>query len=131
MFSSTVWAGTGDSAAGSRRLVDTWPKGEAQGYSNGDDTAAGGRKRRGSGAGGDLFDQAEEVQQIDAISLREAAQERYLNYSLSVITSRGIAGCSRWTQAGATPDSIRHGPVGDLRLIQAPQMRLRLWECDG
>ncbi len=60
------------------------------GDSDGDDTAAGGRKRRGSGAGGDLFDQAEEVQQIDAISLREAAQERYLNYSLSVITSRAL-----------------------------------------
>jgi DNA gyrase/topoisomerase IV subunit A len=59
-------------------------------------------KRRGAGDSGtakssggkdgkrDLFDQAEELQQIEPIALHEAAQERYLNYSLSVITSRAL-----------------------------------------
>lgn len=39
---------------------------------------------------GDLFADAEELQQIDAVPLHIAAQERYLNYSLSVITSRAL-----------------------------------------
>ncbi len=38
----------------------------------------------------DLFDDAEETQQIDTVALHIAAQERYLNYSLSVITSRAL-----------------------------------------
>lgn len=37
----------------------------------------------------DLFD-AESDQQIEPVSLRVAAQDRYLNYSLSVITSRAL-----------------------------------------
>ncbi len=39
---------------------------------------------------GDLFADAEDLQQIDAVPLHIAAQERYLNYSLSVITSRAL-----------------------------------------
>ena len=31
-----------------------------------------------------------ELQQIEPVSLRDAAQDRYLNYSLSVITSRAL-----------------------------------------
>lgn len=38
----------------------------------------------------DLFDEAEEQNQIEPVALRVAAQDRYLNYSLSVITSRAL-----------------------------------------
>lgn len=38
----------------------------------------------------DLFEEAEAQQQIEPVALRLAAQDRYLNYSLSVITSRAL-----------------------------------------
>lgn len=48
-------------------------------------------KRRGNSShnGATLFADTE-LQQIETISLRDAAQDRYLNYSLSVITSRAL-----------------------------------------
>jgi DNA gyrase/topoisomerase IV subunit A len=48
-------------------------------------------KRRGKGGGttSDMFANIER-QQIEPIALRDAAQDRYLNYSLSVITSRAL-----------------------------------------
>ncbi|MEM7477177.1 MAG: DNA topoisomerase (ATP-hydrolyzing) [Planctomycetota bacterium] len=45
---------------------------------------------KSSGRKGDLFESAEEQNQIEPVSLRIAAQDRYLNYSLSVITSRAL-----------------------------------------
>lgn len=52
-------------------------------------SAKGRRSSKGSNSS-DLFESAEEENQIEAISLRTAAQDRYLNYSLSVITSRAL-----------------------------------------
>ena len=52
-------------------------------------SAKGRRSSKGSKSS-DLFESAEEENQIEAISLRTAAQDRYLNYSLSVITSRAL-----------------------------------------
>lgn len=45
--------------------------------------------RRSSRATSDIFEQIEQSQ-IEPIALRSAAQDRYLNYSLSVITSRAL-----------------------------------------
>ncbi|MEL7497803.1 MAG: DNA topoisomerase (ATP-hydrolyzing) [Planctomycetota bacterium] len=45
-------------------------------------------KSSNNGSAGDLFEELE--QPIDSVSLRTAAQSRYLNYSLSVITSRAL-----------------------------------------
>ncbi|MEZ6136545.1 MAG: DNA gyrase subunit A [Pirellulaceae bacterium] len=61
------------------------------GADGGNSGSKSGRNNRSSkkSATADLFD-AEEIQQIDTVPLREAAQERYLNYSLSVITSRAL-----------------------------------------
>ena len=42
-----------------------------------------------SGKNGSLFDAVDDSL-LQAIPLRQAAQERYLNYSLSVITSRAL-----------------------------------------
>ncbi|MEZ6081843.1 MAG: DNA gyrase subunit A [Pirellulaceae bacterium] len=47
------------------------------------------RRGKGGGATSDMFANIER-QQIEPIALRDAAQERYLNYSLSVITSRAL-----------------------------------------
>ena len=44
---------------------------------------------KSNSAQGDLFDQSEE-QGLENVPLRLAAQTRYLNYSLSVITSRAL-----------------------------------------
>ncbi len=55
--------------------------------SSGSTGSGSGGKRRGSGTA-NLFEQAE--QNIEAVQLRTAAQDRYLNYSLSVITSRAL-----------------------------------------
>lgn len=55
---------------------------------NGSASGKGKRAKRGSGSP-DLFANAES-QQIQPIALRDAAQDRYLNYSLSVITSRAL-----------------------------------------
>ncbi|MFK7735586.1 MAG: DNA topoisomerase (ATP-hydrolyzing) subunit A [Pirellulaceae bacterium] len=45
---------------------------------------------RKSSSQSDLFENLEESTQIEPVSLRVAAQDRYLNYSLSVITSRAL-----------------------------------------
>ena len=48
------------------------------------------RSRSGNGAGnGSLFDAVDDPL-LSGVALRQAAQERYLNYSLSVITSRAL-----------------------------------------
>ncbi len=52
-------------------------------------SSPGKRKGRGAGTTSQLFENVA-LQQIDPISLRDAAQDRYLNYSLSVITSRAL-----------------------------------------
>lgn len=51
---------------------------------------AGGRKKPSKSEQADLFESLDESTQIEPISLRVAAQDRYLNYSLSVITSRAL-----------------------------------------
>jgi DNA gyrase subunit A len=53
---------------------------------------SGGRKKRKSAKQSDesLFDAIDEDGLLSSIPLRQAAQERYLNYSLSVITSRAL-----------------------------------------
>jgi DNA gyrase subunit A len=55
--------------------------------------AGGGRKGNGKQRGGsdaaELFSD-EAAQQIEAVALRDAARDRYLNYSLSVITARAL-----------------------------------------
>lgn len=51
---------------------------------------AGGRKKPSQSEQADLFESLDESSQIEPISLRVAAQDRYLNYSLSVITSRAL-----------------------------------------
>lgn len=48
-----------------------------------------GRKSKQEKASADLFAEAESLG-VEPVSLRTAAQERYLNYSLSVITSRAL-----------------------------------------
>lgn len=53
------------------------------------DSSSNGRRRRGAATPADLFSQQME-ESIPAIPLRTATQERYLNYSLSVITSRAL-----------------------------------------
>ena len=58
------------------------------GSNSGANGASPGRKRGGNSAA-ELFANVE-LQQIDPVSLRDAAQDRYLNYSLSVITSRAL-----------------------------------------
>lgn len=52
-------------------------------------TPPGKRRGKGGGASSEMFTNVA-LQQIEPISLRDAAQERYLNYSLSVITSRAL-----------------------------------------
>ena len=47
------------------------------------------RKKAGQKNGNSLFEAIEESL-LSAVPLRQAAQERYLNYSLSVITSRAL-----------------------------------------
>jgi DNA gyrase/topoisomerase IV subunit A len=53
------------------------------------DGSSGGKRGSGSNSGPDMFANSE-LQQIEPVSLRDAAQDRYLNYSLSVITSRAL-----------------------------------------
>ncbi|MCA9131942.1 MAG: DNA topoisomerase 4 subunit A [Planctomycetales bacterium] len=67
------------------------PKRRAASNTPSSNGAASGRRKRGkaSAATSELFANAE-AQQISSVSLRDAAQERYLNYSLSVITSRAL-----------------------------------------
>ncbi|MEZ6117245.1 MAG: DNA topoisomerase IV subunit A [Pirellulaceae bacterium] len=48
------------------------------------------KKRRRKSKGDSTTPPAAELQQIEPVALREAAQDRYLNYSLSVITSRAL-----------------------------------------
>ncbi len=57
--------------------------------SRGKPSKVGSGRGRGPAATADLFANSE-LQQISPVSLREAAQDRYLNYSLSVITSRAL-----------------------------------------
>lgn len=64
------------------------PKRAGNGGNSNNNGSPSGRKR-GSSSAADLFANAE-LQQIEPVSLREAAQDRYLNYSLSVITSRAL-----------------------------------------
>ncbi len=64
------------------------PKRAGNGGNSNNNGSPSGRKR-GSSSVQDLFANAE-LQQIEPVSLREAAQDRYLNYSLSVITSRAL-----------------------------------------
>jgi DNA gyrase subunit A len=57
---------------------------------NSSNNGSSGRKRgSGSNSVPDMFANAD-LQQIEPVSLRDAAQDRYLNYSLSVITSRAL-----------------------------------------
>ncbi len=66
------------------------PKRGAGGGGAGKNGSTPGKKRRsGSNSTADLFSNVE-LQQIEPVSLRDAAQDRYLNYSLSVITSRAL-----------------------------------------
>ncbi len=66
------------------------PKRGAAGGDAGKNGSKPGKKRRGgSNSTSDLFSNVE-LQQIEPVSLRDAAQDRYLNYSLSVITSRAL-----------------------------------------
>jgi DNA gyrase/topoisomerase IV subunit A len=53
------------------------------------DGSSGGKRGSGSNSVPDMFANSE-LQQIEPVSLRDAAQDRYLNYSLSVITSRAL-----------------------------------------
>jgi DNA gyrase/topoisomerase IV subunit A len=64
------------------------PKRAGNGGNSNNNGSPSGRKR-GSGSVPDMFANAE-LQQIEPVSLRDAAQDRYLNYSLSVITSRAL-----------------------------------------
>ena len=43
---------------------------------------------------------------IEDVPLAEAARSRYLNYALSVITSRALARSARWAQAGSAPHLV-------------------------
>ena len=66
------------------------PKRSGSGGKPGRNGSPPGTKRgKGGGASSDMFANIER-QHIEPISLRDAAQERYLNYSLSVITSRAL-----------------------------------------
>ncbi len=64
------------------------PKRAGNGGNSNNNGSPSGRKR-GSSSVPDMFANAE-LQQIEPVSLRDAAQDRYLNYSLSVITSRAL-----------------------------------------
>ena len=64
------------------------PKRAGNGGNSNNNGSPSGRKR-GSSSVPAMFANAE-LQQIEPVSLRDAAQDRYLNYSLSVITSRAL-----------------------------------------
>ena len=61
----------------------------ADGKSSRNGSPSGRRKGKGTAKTSELFENAA-LQQIEPIALRDAAQDRYLNYSLSVITSRAL-----------------------------------------
>ena len=67
-----------------------------------------GRKRKGGGgAGGGGGGSICSRPPIPDTSLAREAEQRYLTYALSVITSRALSGRSRRPQAGSAADPLR------------------------
>ena len=78
---------TSGNAKGSAGKSSKGAKGPRSGAKKGGANGSGGGGNGGGGVQGTLFDDSEGLERIP---LREAAQARYLNYSMSVITSRAL-----------------------------------------